>query len=121
MITRTPRRFSRFTCLRTAAATISETSTLRGEETWSSSGVVAPITPTLTLPPRFLRIVLRAIRPLSTSSTSSGSPLKSVFALRKGTVRKPRRNWARTSGPKSYSWLPIVAASKPESSSAIVS
>jgi hypothetical protein len=61
--------------------------------------------------PPFSTTTELAIRPLSRSACSDGSPEKSVLAVRNCVVFAPVTNWASRSGPKSYSWLPIVVAS----------
>jgi len=52
-----------------------------------------------------------AIRPELRSACNDGSASKCVLAVRNWVLSAPVMNCARRSGPKSYSWLPIVVAS----------
>ena len=111
MILFTPASVRRWASALTIPATSVANLTLRGRGDRSASpAVVTPMMP-ICWPP-LSTTTESAIRPLSRSACSTGSPLKSVLAVRNGTpLRSPAMNCARRVGPKSYSWLPIVIAS----------
>ena len=95
----------------TAATVWSKVSnvTRRGEEIVGVSGGEMPMMPISS--PLLETMTEFAIRPESRSACSDGSASKWVLAVRNCVLSAPVMNWASRSGPKSYSWLPIVVAS----------
>jgi hypothetical protein len=76
-----------------------------GFEVFSVSGVVSPNRPTLTPP---------SVRKTSGSAPPNGRPVRRSSTLAESQVNADSRmRWASTPPPKSNSWLPNVARSRP--------